>query len=633
MSRKKLRSVATRKRMPIATTNLARSEHRPATRELAVVGCVLLAGVILRVANLSQAAIEHFDEGVYASNLWCVTGEYPMRHLYAPPLLPALVEMSCLLFGATHWGTLAVSLLAGCATVASVWWIARQWFGAAAGVAAATLAGFSDFHAAFSRSALTDVLLLFWLLWAVYFLERSWRFENARHVVLAGITTGLAWWTKYNGWLPLAIGLTALPLWLTADRKERSQIVGRVGLWVAVAMIAACVTWPLWASLRAVGGYAAVAENHRKYVVGFAGWPASLARQTANLRHFDGWLTCGGAALAVIVASARRRSLFTWAFAATLLASAAWFGASVVFAVSSVAGIGATVVALRRRGSERDDSVAILNAPSPRYSGERAGVRGLRDAEKPLTPALSQSTGRGSHRWIPAWDSLIHLHWLPVCLVAVWFGSMFVATPMYSPYARLTLPWLAAAWFGTALAIGAFVRWQPAAELGRQKGIAIAGLCAALVATALAAPRLTAQQIPAWQSRTGLESIAHQIARRIELTNNPSRVIVYVYGEPALFFHLRAAGLPNVGAVGDLSFAEAGRHPPDVTEIFLVTGPHSESDPAFAEQMRKVSHRLEETATYSYLPSDFVLLDRMDPRSFVPRDRRAGEPVRLWQRR
>ena len=86
-----------------------------------------------------------------------------------------------------------------------------------------------------------------------------------------------------------------------------------------------------------------------------------------------------------------------------------------------------------------------------------------------------------------------------------------------------------------------------------------------------------------------------------------------------------------MGAVGDLSFA-ATEHPADVA-VFLVTGPHSDSDPAFAEQMRKQEQNFEKTATYSYLASDFVLLDRTDPRSLMARDHRDGEAVRLWRRR
>ena len=57
---------------------------------------IVLLGLLLRWAGKSGLAVEHFDEGVYASNLYCGHLDppyaYPMRHLYAPPLFPALLR-------------------------------------------------------------------------------------------------------------------------------------------------------------------------------------------------------------------------------------------------------------------------------------------------------------------------------------------------------------------------------------------------------------------------------------------------------------------------------------------------------------------------------------------------------------
>ena len=38
--------------------------------------------------------------------------------------------------------------------------------------------------------------------------------------ILAGLMTTLAWWTKYNGWLPLAIGLSGLAPWLIFNQQS-----------------------------------------------------------------------------------------------------------------------------------------------------------------------------------------------------------------------------------------------------------------------------------------------------------------------------------------------------------------------------------------------------------------------------
>ena len=122
------------------------------------------------------------------------------------------------------------SLLFGTLTIPLIWWVGRQWFGPLSGIAAATLLSLSDFHIAFSRSALTDVPLCFWLLLAVYLFERSFRDLSWLTAIFAGATTGLAWWTKYNGWLPLAISLSGLMAWSMFARREERHFLRHLAL-------------------------------------------------------------------------------------------------------------------------------------------------------------------------------------------------------------------------------------------------------------------------------------------------------------------------------------------------------------------------------------------------------------------
>ena len=264
--------------------------------ELAAIVLLFLIGVAVRVAFPSAMAVEHFDEGVYSSNLWCpdTDFQYPDRHLYAPSLLPALIEWSLMLFGPTRWAPMVPSLVFGILTVPLIWWVGRSWFGPAAGLSAAALAALSDYHILFSRSALTDVTLGFWLLLAVYFFEQTFRTLNPARAVIAGVVTGLAWWTKYNGWLPLAISLSGLLAWSFFAPREERQLDRRLMLW-AVAVLTALAVWsPFWWSLP--HGYSEVAANHRQYVVGFAGWWSGLTRQLQTLLY----LVRGSTGLSVI---------------------------------------------------------------------------------------------------------------------------------------------------------------------------------------------------------------------------------------------------------------------------------------------------------------------------------------------
>src|SRR4029077_9040623 len=154
----------------------AESTSSPGRAEVLLVVLVELAALGLRCLNPSRLAVEQFDEGVYASNLFfhdkAGIGHYPDQRLYAPPLLPFLIECSMIMFGTSSVAAMAVNIAAGTLTVPLIWWVGRRWFGPTAGLTAATLAAFNDPHIFFSRTALTDVLLCFFLVCAVYFIHQ-----------------------------------------------------------------------------------------------------------------------------------------------------------------------------------------------------------------------------------------------------------------------------------------------------------------------------------------------------------------------------------------------------------------------------------------------------------------------------
>src|SRR5262245_61844857 len=72
---------------------------RVEVREWVLMGVILSIGIGLRLMAFSHSAVEHFDEGVYASNIFFGPPEfaYPMQRFYAPPLLPALIEVGMIL--------------------------------------------------------------------------------------------------------------------------------------------------------------------------------------------------------------------------------------------------------------------------------------------------------------------------------------------------------------------------------------------------------------------------------------------------------------------------------------------------------------------------------------------------------
>ncbi|MEX2288659.1 MAG: glycosyltransferase family 39 protein [Planctomycetaceae bacterium] len=581
----------------------------PFTRvELAVVGIVVLAGVVLRGSLLSRAAVEHFDEGVYASNFWFAgTGSvYPFQHLYAPPLLPTLVEWSIKLLGSGHLGTLSVNLLFGSATIVLAWWVGRSMFGPPAGAATATLAASNDFHILYSRTVLTDPLLCFWMLAAVYLAWEALRRRCFGWAMMAGVATAAAWWTKYNGWLPLAIGLAGMVPWLIFQKPANISSRKSLGVWVVIAATAFALWSPVLYGLADHGGYAAVQANHRGYVVGLDGWLESLKRHVAAQRHFEGWLSAIGAGLALLAAVASRshpeistwnrqaRRMIGWLPAALwLVALAALLGSGVMLELLAIVGL-----------------ILLIWAASN---------------ERP-------SQGLESNRALAYW------------MTAAWLIGLLVLTPLYRAYPRLVLPSLVATWLAAGATLGRFLdawisRRAAAAKVGSPPPMGsvlrhFVVSAAVVIGMVIFTGRLNSRGIPGWEDRTGLESIAARI-----VDNSPdsttqtgaarSRRLYFVFGEPALVFHILANGQTAV-PIADLGGLRSSPLPPG-TFAYLVAGPHAERTPAFVAELAQSANRFEVLATYDYLPSDLVLLDEYSADRVEQTDFDRAQAIRLYR--
>ncbi len=504
----------------------------------------ILFGAILRLSFPGRMAVEHFDEGVYASNFWFEIeqgGEYPARHLYAPPLLPMAIEWTMIvasLCGIKPTGCIPMipSLITGLATIPSMWWVGRRWFGPSAGIVAAWLVAASDFHASYSRAALTDVPACLFMLWGVYFIWQALQTGTRRDVLLAGLFTGLAWWTKYNGWLPLAIGLSGGAAWqLSLPRADRHlrQFATR---WLLVALTAFAIWSPVLWGLQKHGGYAAVAANHRQYVESLEWWPGNAARQLQFAGRYDNWL---GASIELFVARQIRASddtQFVLAFnegpdyepvaIVTLRAVSLAFGAQPFL----WDGLARWCVVL----SWIATPLAMI------FVTLAAGLRSIaRDSRSP----------RG----------------LAVWLLGAWVIGLSLSTPCYHTYPRLALPWLIAVWLGVGLAVESCCKRpiSPVEVVSRSDRRWQAGRIITVIAGWLLMCSLTRALVGtshAWQDRSRLQTDVAKIASSLReaalAEGHPeNEVIVYVYADPALVFSLKSNGLPLVAPVQSLEDA------------------------------------------------------------------------------
>jgi dolichyl-phosphate-mannose-protein mannosyltransferase len=617
----------------------AESTSRPRGAEVLLVILITLAGLGLRSAHPSRLAVEHFDEGVYASNLFfhdkAGTGHYPDQHLYAPPLFPFLIECSMIVFGTKNFAPMIVNIAAGALTVPVLWWLGRRWFGPRAGLAAATVAALNDVHIFFSRTALTDVLSCFFLVSAVFFLHEALLARRRLALFASGSLTGLAWWTKYNGWLPLAIALAGLVPWKLLSvwqaprlgessqdtlRQCLRQLPGTLIRWSFAALIAFLIWLPWLMTLQEKGGYAAVAANHRRYVVGLSEWTTTLATQARKLTRLDG-LPTGCSLLVVLAVSIVYLRLenprFTW----NMLV---WN--DVMFFALPVAGFvcvtdGANVIVATL------GAVGVFLRVGRRLSARAAGRAGEIEA---------------------------HSNSLAAWMLAAWFVGLLFTTPLYMPYPRLMLPLLMASWLGVGMLADALVgmirsraqglleieqgtkpllalKSPQAAVLARLRPVFVLAIgCAIFLAAAQRSP--FQRGVAGWESRTGLADLAPTILddacrhAGLDRQTQLKKLVIYTYGEPALVFNLRLAGAEFVNPVKDVAFA-APKAPMPQLPSFVVIGPQAWRTPGFGEQLVKALPRLERAGKYRYVPSDLVVLDG----SLIRSDRRTEHEIELYR--
>ena len=587
--------------------------EKPGRNELIAILVIIVIGAALRLYRIESVTIEHFDEGVYASNFWFDEDnnfEYPKRPFFGPSLLPMLIEMSMLVFGFGSFGVLSVNLIAGILTIPVIWLLGRSWFGPSAGLIAAGLCSFSEFHIAYSRTALTDPLMLFFFLIAV--LLGSWGLQKieiiegkpdimsrlgGKHGILlcvfAGVFTALAWWTKYNGWLPLAVLISGYIAWKIIERKESPLIDGLLKLAIIVAI--AIIAWlPYLNSIQEIGGYAAISENHKQYVVGWTGWPESFQRQVANLRFFESIIGILGVLVAFLFAYQKSKTdskLSPTIFVCFpfLLGFFYFLGVSAIFALTTA---------------------AVL-----------------------LWELYLKITKKSSNEQTP----------LPYWLLAAWVAGLLLATPLYTPYPRLVLPLLSAIWVGGGygvVTLGSLFFKQQVADQSDSKNQPIHLLLdnqitPFVLVLAVFILLVTGQKYHAWESRDDFRTIAHQIVQLTEAiareeNGDTDKIGYYVYAEPALFYHLSAED-KVAGPSGNLKFADPEQPRLDIP-TFLLTGPHANRSSEFKEEWKKFSNQFTKIAEYEYHPSSIVQLNNFSPKEILKTpDTQKAETITLYR--
>lgn len=610
--------------------------QRVSTREAWAIAVLLFVALAMRVAYPSHMAIEHFDEGVYASNLAAGPANgytYPARHLYAPPLLPATIEsslgMASLISADPEWAAFVASWISGCLTVGLVWWATRSWFGPAAGLIAASFAALSDFHILYSRTALTDTLMGFGLLLSVYLIFHALSTNRLVWAIAAGVATGLTWWTKYNGWLPLAVGIAgSIPWWILGGRT-RLPLPRYLAILGTIVFTALVVWSPVWQGLGEHGGYAAVHANHQKYIVGWSGWTMAFQRQTASQWVLEGWpslLSLTSILLIPLFLTLKGGDCFTWN-------------------VGQTSGLKLNGKKIGLANNSNDPS-GVDTEPK---RGITASIRSLFQNRQSMALVAASAT-------VMAWvlvvatmaSTFLSLAFVAVIsaaglivvrltgrctdddknlggwLLAAWLFGLLLTTPLYRPYPRLMLPLTVSIWISAAAGIAGYLNLRTSSASRRSitgrpqrtdRLLLVSSVVLLALVVVLASRQPARWDVPGWQARTGLRQISYDIYDNVakllkdDFSLPPEKSVTYVFGEPALFFQLHNRG-SLTGPIADFGFLSAS---PLSVPTFVVIGPHARETAGFDDMWKAAQPGLRLVGTYHYQPSMLVQLNDDQP--------------------
>lgn len=529
-------------------------------------------------------AIEHFDEGVYAANYYSshLDYRYPDQHLYAPPLFPAILEWTLIFTGGDPHSVMWVNVVLGTGLVAAIWWVTRLMAGVGAAFAAAGLATFSDFLIQYSRTALTETPVNLLMVLAVGAGLVAVRDRNGIAALAAALLTAAAWWTKYNGWLPLAILGAGLAGWVVFERPRLTEWLPRVGLYFAMACGAFLFWLPYLWSLAEVGGYSAVAKNHADYVVGLLGWWDAAVRHLKTQEGFGEPLLLtliGG----TFFASAR---LFKGEWTQT----SSWLVPPLVV-VTLVLPLGGMTLGFL--------VLAVY------------GIAGQLTAT------------RGENQILGIW------------ILMAWGIGLLVATPAYQPYPRLLMTLTISLMIGAGMGfnrlvnqgVSGFGNWQ---RLTRSKSfwrfIAIALTLIAITSTTKVSPL---------EDRRSFQSLAASLIKIMQqeslfgaIPNEEVDAIVYVIGEPGMYYHLASQSNDEFNFIAqpaaNLGMLSPKPNAPRVP-TYLVLGPHAPNERAILEQQSAQAKLINEIP---YRPSDLVLLDDVPPQEL---EANREQSLQLWK--
>ena len=185
---------------------------------------------------LDEAATYNFAHNSLA-DIWSITAEGE----YNPPLFH-WIEHFMLYFGNNELTLRFIPALLGSLTIPLFYILGKEFFDRNAGIIAAAVLAFSQFHILYSQDARAYTTVLFFFSIALIFYMQALKTNDIRAWALSGIFSGLAFWTHFYVFIIIAgMYLFAIAVVLKNNPEKFSRLKN-IGLSIVVFLV---VTLPL----------------------------------------------------------------------------------------------------------------------------------------------------------------------------------------------------------------------------------------------------------------------------------------------------------------------------------------------------------------------------------------------------
>lgn len=196
--------------------------------------------------NISNNVLWEADEQTYSQMAYYMvkSGDYLNMHAYGqlaigmgkPPMLMWLMSLSYQIFGVSDFASRFFSPIFGALALVFVYFLGKQLYNRAVGVLSVLILGtFSTFFL-FSTHAMTDVLLVCFILGSFYFFVLSQQKNTVNwYAPLSGVFFGLAFLTKQTG--SLLIPVILIGYLVLSQRSLKPLLSKQFGLFLAAALL------------------------------------------------------------------------------------------------------------------------------------------------------------------------------------------------------------------------------------------------------------------------------------------------------------------------------------------------------------------------------------------------------------